>query len=77
MTRDTKRLQLLELPCEILCFSIEDDYQRNIYVTNSMSVSKQNLADTRKKSKLVANAIFSFEALLDFCFVRIESYFFV
>ena len=33
-TRDTKRLQLLELPCVILCSSVEDDYQRNIYVTN-------------------------------------------
>ena len=34
----------------ILCFGVEDDYHRNIYVPTS--VSKQNLADTRKKSKL-------------------------
>ena len=31
--RDTKRPQLLELPCVILFFSVEDDYQRNINVT--------------------------------------------
>ena len=31
-----------------------------------MSVSKQNLADTRKKSKFVADAILIFEKLLTF-----------
>ena len=30
----SSRLQLSELPCVILCFSLEDDYQRNIYVPN-------------------------------------------
>ena len=39
----------------ILCFSVEDDYQRNIYVPNVCF--EKNPADTRKKSKLVANAI--------------------
>ena len=32
-TRDTKQFHLLELPFVIFCFSVEDDYQRNIYVT--------------------------------------------
>ena len=33
-------LELLELPCAILCFSVEGDYQRNIYMPN-VRISKQ------------------------------------
>ena len=51
--RDTKRLQLLELPCVILCFSVEGDYQRNIYVTNVCIETKS----CRYEKKRLANAI--------------------
>ena len=49
-TRDTKRLQLLELPCVILCFSAEDDYQRNIYVTNVCIETKSRRYEKKEQT---------------------------
>ena len=48
-TRDTKRLQLLELSCAILYFSIEDDYERNTYVTNVCIETKSCRSEKKKE----------------------------